>query len=67
MENSGCGCLLAIIGIVLVGLKLLGVLNISWVWVLCPFWIPTAIIIGIWILAALGIIAAFPFLLILKK
>ena len=29
-----------ILGVVFIVLKLCGVINWSWLWVLCPFWIP---------------------------
>lgn len=44
-----CG-LLAVAFIVL---KLLGVINWSWLWVLAPLWLPTAIVILVIILIAI--------------
>jgi hypothetical protein len=44
-KSGGIGCL-TVIGIVFVILKILAVepvVNWSWLWVLCPFWIPLAI------------------------
>lgn len=44
-KSSGLGCL-AVIGVVLVVLKLLAVPPVaswSWIWVLCPFWIGLAL------------------------
>lgn len=32
--------LLIALGIALIGLKLMGIISISWVWVLAPLWIP---------------------------
>lgn len=39
--------LLGILTIVFVVLKLCGVINWSWWWVLCPAWIPLAVVIVI--------------------
>ena len=39
--NSGLG-VCSVVGIVFVILKLVGVINWSWIWVLCPFWIGIA-------------------------
>lgn len=54
-ESGGIGCSTCI-GIVFLVLKILGVqpvANWSWIWVLCPFWIPIAIIVVIAIIAAI--------------
>ena len=40
--------------LVFIVLKLLGVISWSWVWVLCPIWIPTIFIIIIAIIAAIS-------------
>lgn len=48
--NSGLP-VLGILGSTLIVLKLLGKITIPWVWVLAPFWIPTAIIIVLLIVA----------------
>jgi len=48
----GFGGLLAIL---FIGLKLGGVINWSWLWVLSPLWIPLAIVVGILVLV--GVIA----------
>lgn len=34
-----------VLGIVFIVLKLVGVINWSWWWVLAPFWIPLAIVV----------------------
>lgn len=47
----------SLLGIVFVVLKLCGVINWSWLWVLAPFWIPLAIVIII--LAIVVIISVF--------
>jgi hypothetical protein len=36
----------ALLGAVLVVLKLLGKIRISWFWVLAPFWLPWALVLG---------------------
>ncbi len=44
-KSGGLGCL-AVIGVILVVLKLLAVPPVaswSWIWVLCPFWIGLAL------------------------
>lgn len=43
----------SLIGIVFVVLKLCGVINWSWLWVLAPFWIPFAIVIIIFTIVAI--------------
>lgn len=52
----GFGGLLAIL---FIGLKLGGVINWSWLWVLSPLWIPLAIVLGIFVIVAVvaGIVA----------
>lgn len=51
MNNGGRGgvSICTVVGIVFVILKLVGVITWSWLWVLCPFWIPIAILILIFI------------------
>ena len=56
--SSGCS-LATVLGIVFLVLKLVGVIDWAWVWVLAPFWIPVALVIAIaliWLLV-IGIIA----------
>ena len=58
MENlSKCGVdVFDVIGIVLITLKLLAVepvAHLPWIWVLCPFWIPLAVIFILFILACI--------------
>ena len=46
--------LVMVVGVVFLVLKLVGVINWAWVWVLAPFWTPTAlyfVLVNIWILA----------------
>ena len=59
MSNSsqagGMGCL-TVIGIVLVVLKFLSVEPVahwSWLWVLCPFWGPFALIVALFLIAGI--------------
>ena len=52
MENynyttSGGVSFCGLLGIVFIVLKLCNVINWSWLWVLSPFWIPFAIVLGI--------------------
>jgi hypothetical protein len=47
-----------LLGVLFVGLKLTGVINWPWLWVLAPFWIPVAILLAILlVLAAIWVIA----------
>lgn len=41
-----------LLGVLFVGLKLTGFINWPWVWVLAPFWIPVAILLAIFLVAA---------------
>jgi hypothetical protein len=54
----GFGGLLAVL---FIGLKLTGVIAWSWWWVLCPLWIPLALVLAIFGigLAIAGIVLAF--------
>lgn len=45
----------SLLGIVFVVLKLCGVINWSWLWVLAPFWIPFAIVIIILTIVAISV------------
>jgi len=42
MRNGGTGgvSVCTVVGIVFIILKLVGVIDWSWVWILCPFWLP---------------------------
>jgi len=42
-SSSGIGVI--VLGVLFVGLKLGGVITWSWWWVLCPFWIPAAVLL----------------------
>jgi hypothetical protein len=42
-----------LLGVLFVGLKLGGVIDWSWWWVTSPFWIPVAIVLAFFIIAAL--------------
>ena len=45
--------LLGILGLIFITLKLTGHITWSWLWVLSPFWLPLAIVLGI--LVVIGI------------
>jgi hypothetical protein len=45
--------ILGILGIVFITLKLTGVIDWAWLWVLAPFWIPFAIFFAILIIIAI--------------
>lgn len=36
-----------LLGVLFIGLKLTGFISWSWLWVLSPFWLPLAIVLGI--------------------
>jgi len=53
--------ILGILGLIFVTLKLAGigvVATWSWWWVLSPFWIPLAIVLGIFAVAGVGVVVA---------
>ena len=43
-KNNGIG-FCGILGLIFITLKLLGVVTWSWLWVLAPLWIPTALVL----------------------
>lgn len=43
------------LGLIFVILKLTHVIEWSWFWVLCPFWLPPAIVLGVVTAAALSL------------
>ena len=43
-KNNGIG-FCGILGLIFITLKLLGVITWSWLWVLAPLWIPTALVL----------------------
>lgn len=50
-ESIGGGLgILDVLAIVLIVLKLCGVINLSWLWVLAPIWIPLAILLIVFII-----------------
>lgn len=56
-SSGGIGCL-TVIGIVFIVLKVLAVEPVahwSWLWVLCPFWVPIALVVIICSIAAIFI------------
>ena len=52
-----------LLGLLFITLKLVGTINWSWWWVLAPFWIPPAILLGFAVL----ILIAVGFLLLIGK
>ena len=53
--SSGMGCL-TVVGIVFIVLKVLDVEPVaywSWLWVLCPFWAPVALIVVLFLIAGI--------------
>jgi hypothetical protein len=56
----GSGWLSHVLGLLFVTLKLTGVIDWSWWWVLSPFWIPVAIfVMALIIILAIGIIKSW--------
>ena len=51
-ENSASGgvSILGLLGVLFVGLKLTGYVDWEWIWVLAPFWVIPAILLGIFLL-----------------
>ena len=47
-----------LLGVLFVGLKLTGHIDWPWLWVLSPFWIPLAVVIGFLLVGALLIAVA---------
>ena len=54
VSSGGIG-FFGLLAIVFIVLKLCGVIGWSWLWVLSPIWLPTAIVLGI--LAVVGVSA----------
>jgi len=44
-----------LLALLLIGLKLLGKIDLSWFWVLAPLWVPFALLLLLLILAALTV------------
>ena len=51
-KSGGVG-IFTVVGVVFIILKLCGLINWSWVWVLSPFWLPVALILVIGIIAVI--------------
>lgn len=47
----------AVLGVVFITLKLCGVINWSWWWVLCPYWAPLAILLAFGLLTLAVLLA----------
>lgn len=54
---AGGVSLSSMLGLLFIGLKLGGVIHWSWLWVLAPFWIPSAVFLAVLLglLVALGV------------
>lgn len=48
-----------LLGVLFVGLKLTGHITWPWIWVLAPFWIPVAILLGVLLIAGLCFVVAY--------
>lgn len=60
VNNSRVGFpVFAILGLIFVTLKLTGVINWSWLWVLSPFWIPFALVGAIAFVAGLVLLGIY--------
>ena len=63
VENySGGGLgLFTVLGLIFIVLKLVGSIDWPWIWVLAPFWIPIALVLGIVVLTIIivGIASIF--------
>jgi hypothetical protein len=57
--NTGTGGwkAFAVVAGVLAALKLLGVISWSWLWVLCPLWIPIALLVALMLGALVYVLA----------
>lgn len=51
-NSSGIG-ICGVLTIIFVVLKLVGIINWSWLWVLCPLWIPTLLMIIVLMIIAI--------------
>lgn len=61
VETSGGIGFCGMLAILFIGLKLAGVINWEWVWVLSPLWLPIAVAFGIILvmLVIIAVLAAF--------
>jgi hypothetical protein len=64
--KSGVG-VSTLLGVLFVGLKLTGYITWPWVWVVAPFWIPWAVILGILLVGLLGMGVAILAAVIIAK
>jgi hypothetical protein len=57
--NTGTGGwkAFAVVAGILAALKLLGVISWSWLWVLCPLWVPVALLVVIMLVALIYVLA----------
>lgn len=57
-NNSTVGIsTLGLLGVLFIGLKLCGVIDWSWGWVLCPFWIGLALLLAFIGVVIIGLVA----------
>lgn len=49
VEKPGIG-FLGLLALLLIGLKLSGIITMSWVWVLSPIWVPPVIVIAAFVI-----------------
>ncbi len=65
-ESAGGGIgFFGILGLIFITLKLCGVINWSWIWVLAPLWIPAAITFTMSVLIAIILLIAAVVVMIL--
>lgn len=56
-NSSGGGFFLSLLAILFIGLKLGGVIQWSWIWVLSPIWVPVALVLFILLVVMIGLVA----------
>lgn len=71
MENKpkkGCSINMLYLTIIFILLKVTGVINWSWLWVLSPLWIYYLLLVLclVWVFGLVGLVLLFPFCLFLK-
>lgn len=61
VTSGGIG-VFGLLGVILVTLKVLNLIELSWFWVIAPFWMPLAIVLGVIVIV---VVALFVFGLII--
>ena len=46
-----------LLGVLFIAFKLAHIIDWSWFWVLCPFWIGIALVLGFFLIAVIGFIS----------